>query len=281
MIVVTGATGNVGRHVVAGLAEAGHAVRVVVRDPAGTDVGNGGVAVARGDLDQPESLASAFASGSKLFLLAPGPDVPAQDAAAIRAAMGASIGHIVMLSSLGAELGGIAGGGPHLPGEQRLKDSGADWTLLHPSEFMNNALWLRQTIAESGSIFLPAGTGKIGFIDPADIGAAAARVLATGGHHGKTYRLTGPEALGLADVAARIGEAIARPVRYVDIPEDAYRQALAGLGLPPAMIESQVTYYAAVRAGRVDIVTDDVQRLTGRPATSYADWAKEHAAAFG
>lgn len=281
MILVTGATGNVGRHLLDGLAAADVPARVLVRDPARLSGPHDHLEIVTGDLDVPATLAPAMDGVGRVFLLAPGPDVPAQDAAVIGAAADAGVEHVVMVSSLGAELGGIAGGRPHLPGEALLRESGLAWTLLHPSEFMTNTLWWRDTITGTGSIFVPTGTGRIGFIDPADIAAVAAHVLTTDGHHGRTYRLTGPAALTTADVAAHLADVLDRPVQHIDVTPEAFRAGMDQAGLPPALIEMQVEYCAAVRAGTVDIVTDDVPRLLGRPATDYLTWARAHATAFG
>jgi uncharacterized protein YbjT (DUF2867 family) len=280
MILVTGATGNIGTHVVHHLAEHGAPTRIISRDPAKAKRLPSSVEVVRADLDQPDTLEAAFRGIDKLVLIAPGPNVPAQDAALITAAERAKVAHVVMVTSLGIELGGIAGGKPHMAGEKRLRESALRWTVLHPSEFMTNALWWSGMIKTTGSIFAPTGAGKIGFIDPADIGAVAAKVITTAGHEGRTYRLTGPVAITTADIATELGEILGRPVRHIDVSEDAYRAGALEAGTPPPVIDMMTEYYEAVRAGRVDIVTRDIPELLGRPAHSFADWAREHVHAF-
>ncbi|MDQ6740141.1 MAG: SDR family oxidoreductase [Actinomycetota bacterium] len=280
VILVTAPTGHIGQHVVRQLAEWGQPTRVLVRDPARYEAPGRTVEVVQGDLDQPATLEPAFRGVSKLFLLSPGPDVPAQDAALVQAAQRARLDHVVMLSSLGAELGGIAGGRPHMPGERLLQESGVPWTILHPSEFMSNTLWWTGSIQAQGAIFAPTGTGRVGFIDPADIAAVAAHVLTTPNHEGRTYRLTGPEALSTADIAERISAVSGKPSRHVDIPEVAFREGMQAAGLPPPMIEMQVEYCAAVKEGRVAILTHDVEELLGRPPRDYATWVQDYRAAF-
>jgi len=281
VIAVTGGTGNIGRHVLEKLANTDVAVRVLARDPSRLSSYQDRFDVVTADLDEPATLGPALAGVDRLFVLAPGPDVAAQDAALIRAAVEAGVRHVVMVSSLGAELGGIAGGRPHLPGEALLQESGLDWTLLHPSEFMTNTAWWRDTILSAGSIFVPTGSGRVGFVDPADIGAVAAKVLTTEGHHGHTYRITGPEALSTADIAAVLSEVLGRPVAHVDVPPEAFRSGMEQAGLPPFLIEMQVEYCAAVADGVVDIVSPDVPNLLGRPANDYRSWAQAHADVFG
>ncbi len=280
MILITGATGNIGRHLLDELVRTEAEVRALVRDPYRLDGYRDRVHVVQGDLDDPATLDPAMEGISTLFVLAAGPDVPAQDAALIEAAQRAGVKQVVMVSSLGAELGGIGGGRPHQPGERLLRESGLGWTLLHPSEFMTNTLWWRDTILAAGSIFVPTGTGRVGFVDPSDIAAVAARVLTTDGHDGVTYRITGPEALSTADVAAHLSAVIGRPVQHVDVPEEAFRAGMEQAGFPPPLVALQVEYCAAVKAGTVDIMTDDVPALLGRPARDYLAWAEEHAVAF-
>jgi len=252
----------------------------MVRDSARFAAPGGAVEVVQADLDQPTTLEPAFRGVRKLFLLSPGPDVPAQDAALLQAAQRARLDHVVMVSSLGAELGGIAGGRSHMPGEQLLQESGVPWTILHPSEFMSNTLWWAEAIRAQGAIFVPTGTGRVGFIDPADIAAVAAHVLTSANHAGRTYRLTGPETLSTADIAERISAVCGKPIRHVDIPESAFRDGMQAAGLPPPMIAMQLEYCAAVKEGRVDILARDVEELLGRPPRGYTAWVQDHGAAF-
>lgn len=280
MIAVSGPTGAVGRNVVKHLVRAGAPVRAIARHPDRVDRHGGRVEVVTGDLDRPASLEAALRGASRLFLLSPGPDVPAQDAAQIDAAVRAGVRHVVMLSSLGVDLGGIAGGGPHMAGEAQLCSSGLDWTLLRPSEFMSNALRWSDGVRAAGALFVPSGAGRIGFVDPDDIGRVAARALTEPGHEGRIHRLTGPAALTLAEVAQAIGSAIGREVRHVDVPDAEFRRGAAEAGLPAPLIDILSDYYAAVREGRVAVVTDDVEAVTGLPPRSFAGWAQEHAGVF-
>lgn len=277
-LLILGPTGTVGSALVAELARTNVSMRLFTRDPAKLKLRGPEIEVVAGDLDRPDTVDAALAGIDRLFLVTPGPDIPAQDATVIDAAKRAGVAHVVMLSSLGAELGGIAGGGPHLAGEARLRESGLGWTLLHPSEFMTNARWWKPTIQQAGALFVPSGSGKIGFVDPRDIAAVAAVALTTDGHDRKTYRLTGPESLSIADVALVLAEVIGRPVRHLDVTDEEYRHGAQQAGLPPPMIEMMSIYYAAVKEGRVDIVTDDVHQLTGRTARSFREWAHDHAA---
>lgn len=276
MILVTGATGNIGRHLVRELADADQPTRALARDPSKADTHGGSVEFLAGDLNDPHTLEAAFKDVNRLFLLSPG---PAEDAALIREAQRHDVDHVVMLSSLGAELGGIAGGRLHVTGEQLLQNSELPWTILRPSEFMTNTIWWRDTLRSADAIFVPSGSGRIGFVDPADIASVAATTLTTEGHRA-TYRLTGPEALSTTAIAAALSSVLGRTIRHRDVSETDFADALRRNGLPAALIEMQTEYYEAVKNDRVAIVTDDIRQLLGHPPRSYREFAERHASAF-
>ena len=274
MIAITGATGNIGRKLTDMLAGTDVPIRLLVRDMPQAGTGHDKMEAVQVDLNRSETLDAALAGVNRLFLLSPGPDTPAQDAAAISAAQRAGVSHIVLLSSLGIEAGGIGGGRPHAPGEQIVKDSGLDWTILRPSEFMTNTLgWVKEAKAQ-GTISVPSGEGKIGFVAPADIAAVAFAALTGSGHEGKTYRITGPESLSAGDIAQRISEVIGAPVRHHNITISEFRQMGSAMGMPPLLIDVFAEYYPAVAAGAMDILSDDVAQVTGRPATTYLNWLR-------
>ncbi|MDQ6898520.1 MAG: NAD(P)H-binding protein [Candidatus Dormibacteraeota bacterium] len=255
-------------------------IRILSRDPARKRSEAGTVQVVQGDLDRRDTLDRALDGVTKLFALSPGPDVPRQDANLLSAAQRAGVRHVVLLSSLGAELGGIGGGSQHLPGEALLRDSGLAWTILHPSEFMTNTTWWAESIAAASAIFVPSGTGRVALIDPADIAEVAARVVTTPQPEGIVYRLTGPEAMTTADIAADLTNILGRPIRHVDIPAAEFSAQLLKAGLPPPLVDVQLRYYAAVKAGTADVVASEVEQLLGRPATAYRTWLEQHATSF-
>ncbi len=276
MIAITAANGNIGRHLTQMLVAVGAPARLLVR---GQDIANaataGGVLqVVAADLDRPDTLDAALAGVTHLFLVSPGPDTPAQDAAAIAAAQRAGVRHIVLLSSLGVELGGVGGGRAHAPGEGLLTASTMDWTILRPNEFMTNTRGWLPEITARGTISTPSGAGKVGYIDPADIAAVAFAALTASGHTGKIYRLTGPETLTTAEVAARIGAVIGKTVRHVDVSDAVFRANAHDAHMPEAMIELLSEYYGAVKEGRMAVLTPDVSQVTGRRPGTFADWAR-------
>ena len=273
MIGITGANGNIGRHLAQMLVTAGTPARLLVRDTAKANTFDGKLEAVSADLDHPETLEGALTGVTDFFLVSPGPNTPAQDAAAITAASRAGVRHLVLLSSLGVEIGGVGGGRPHVPGEELLKTSDLEWTILRPSEYMTNTLWWLPEVMARGLISVPTGGGTVGFIDPADIASVAFAALTTTGHAGKTYRLTGPAALSTAQVAEQIGAIIGMTVRHIDVPDPDFRIFAGNAHMPEDRIETLSEYYAAVKQGRMAVLTPDVQQVTGQRPRTYANWA--------
>lgn len=279
MILVIGASGKVGTNAVRRLVGHGLGVRAFSRDPAKVAGLPPGVEAVQGDLDQPDTVPPALEGVDRVLLIAGGWDIPAEETNVIEAAEKAGVAHLVLLSSLGVEAG-VASGPLHAPGEARLRSSTLDWTILRPGFFMANAMMWRDTVVAQGVIYEPTGTGRHALVHPADVGAVAAEVLASAGHAGRTYELTGPEALSTADCASALAAALGREVRHVDIPDEAFRDGMAKAGAPPPLVDNLARYYAMVKAGEFDMVTAEVPELLGRPARTFAEWATENAGAF-
>jgi (4-alkanoyl-5-oxo-2,5-dihydrofuran-3-yl)methyl phosphate reductase len=282
MILVTGATGTVGRKVVYQLAAAGQKVRALVRLGRGRDMRRRYVTLFDGDLDDPQSVQAAVHGVDRIYLLAPAaPDQVAEEAAVIDAAVRAGVDQIVKHSALGAdELRESRFSRQHAECEHKLRESSIAWTILRPSSFMSNLLGFAPTIRREGRFYAPAGQGRVALIDPDDIAAAAVAVLTTPGHAGEVYDLTGPESLSYGDVAARIGAVIGRPVEYVDVPPEKAREAMLQSGLSEWYTDGLLELMRAQRDGKLDHVSDDFQRLVGRPPRTLDEFLREHAAAF-
>jgi uncharacterized protein YbjT (DUF2867 family) len=282
MILVTGATGNVGRHVVKDLTAAGHAVRAFVTDEAeARKLFGPGVALAVGSFDDRASLDAALRGVDKMYLLAPfHPSLSAWEAAAIDAAKRAGVKHVVKHSVAGAQYEAINLGRWHRAGEKLLEQSGIAWTFLRPAGFMSNALFWAGSVKAQGAVYQPMGTGTLAVIDPRDIAAVAAKVLTTPGHEGKAYDLTGPVALTMAEQVKILGDVIGRPLNYVDVPDAAAKDAMLGMGMPPPIVDAMIEFTNLVRAGQTGQVSNTVQAITGKPPRSFETWARDNAAAF-
>jgi uncharacterized protein YbjT (DUF2867 family) len=283
-VLVTGATGNVGSQVVRELLALGVPVRAFVRDQGGARTRLGPDAeLAVGDLSDASSVERALAGVDRVFLSsADGPDKVGQEAGVVDAAAAAGVRLIVKASTMLAEAGSPL---PPLDwngrGEEHLLRSGVPATLLRSGFYMTNMLMAAEQVRGDGSLVAPAGDGRIAMIDPRDVGAVAAVVLTEPGHAGRSYRLTGPEAIGYDDVAAELSRATGSPVRYVDVPESAARAGLAAAGMPGWLVEHLVGLFRLVRAGGLAEVTDDVRLVTGRAPRGFGDFAAHHAGVFG
>ena len=280
MILVTGATGTVGRQLVAELAAQGVGVRALSRTPEHARL-PAGVEVVAGDLGQPATLGAALAGVEQVFLLSGGPEGPSHDTNLIGAARQAGVARVVTLSVLGA---GYGADDPitcwHLAGEQAVAGSGMAWTVLRPGAFMSNALMWAPTIRTQDAIYTPFAQAKTAAIDPADIAAVAARALTEAGHDSKVYPLTGPELLCAADQAETLGAALGRPLRLFDVPPGAAEAAMVESGMPAELAGAVIASMAQAGTGHAMAVLPTVEELTGRPARSFAEWTAAHVEDF-
>ena len=280
MILVLGATGNVGGHVARQLIDAGERPRVFVRDARKAAVLEGRADVALGDLDDAASLRAATRGIERIFLMAAGAALAAQEAKAIAAAVEAGVRHVVKLSVITAEEPTFTFAEWHHESERRLMDSGLAWTMVRPSNYMTNSLGWAESIRAQGTYYEPTGTGRWASIAPEDVAAVAVRALTMPDHEGQAYTLTGRESRDGAGYATLLAEAIGRPVRHVDVPPEAAREAMRQTSMAPDYLEAVLDLLAAMKAGRLDIVTDGVERVLGRPPTTFEAWARRNAAAF-
>jgi uncharacterized protein YbjT (DUF2867 family) len=281
MVMVTGATGHVGRELVSELVRRGEHVQILVRDP---DRAKGLPTVAErvvGDLEDRSSLEVAFEGVQRLFLLVPG---VGHDAAvnALAVAARAGVGHVVYLSSYAVALEPMPAMGQwHHEREQLIRASGIPATFLRPCGFMTNVIDWLPTLRTGSYVLDPVGPGKAALIDPADIAAVAALALTEKGHSGASYTLTGDEPLTVAEQAAVLSAAtgIEIEIRPVQSPEEAVRFRYPQ-GAPPQLAAALVEGLQRMRADTEGFRTDTVQRLLGRPPRSFRDWCNRNAAAF-
>ncbi|GII83959.1 nucleotide-diphosphate-sugar epimerase [Sphaerisporangium siamense] len=278
---VTGATGNVGRHAVALLLEAGARVRALTRDPAAARLPDGAEAVG-GDLTEPDSLKAALGGVDGVFLVWPTVSADHAAPAAVQALAGAA-GHIVYLSARGVsdapeETQGFILGS-HARMERLIADSGAAWTFLRPSGFAANTLQWAEQIRTTGTVRWVYGNAGRSLVHERDIAAVGVRALLDDGHAGAAHVLTGPRTLTQIEQVAAIGEAIGRPVRWVETPAEDVRRGILARGYPAEMADAILAGQAAMAASP-EPVTPTVEQVTGRPATPYLQWAADHADAF-
>ena len=282
MIMVTGGTGMVGGEILHLLSQAGVAAKALTRNvKKAPDLE--GITWVDGDMARPETLPAAFAGSDTLFLVSSiDLDTVALQHNALEAARRAKVDHIVKLSAFGASDHSRA---PillwHHQVEEEMKRSGIDWTILRPHHFMQNLLTQLDYIVNDGVVYSPSGDGKIPYVDAKDIAAVAAVTLTRPGHRGKTYVVTGGEALSYRQATAIIGETIGKKLRFVDETPDQTRARREREGYPPAIIEGILAIGAYQRAGGKTVtITSVIPDLIGRPAHTFPEFAREHAAVF-
>ena len=282
-ILVTGATGTIGAHLVRELQERRVPVRAFVRyrDRAAA-VLREEVELAVGDFADAVSIRAALDGVERVFLCSPNsPHQVEHETAVIDAAVDAGIRRLVKIGASGAQIGSpVAFWDAHGRIERHLHRSGLPSIVLHPSAYTSNLLAAAEMIKATGRLFAPAGDAKMALIDPRDVAAVAAVVLTEDGHGGRTYPLTGPEALTYTEAAEQLSEATGRLVEFVDVPDVAARGAMIRAGLPSWLADQLVILWGQLRGGAAAATTDVVRVLTGREPRSMAEFAHAYAVAF-
>jgi NAD(P)H dehydrogenase (quinone) len=272
MIVVTGATGHLGKLVVEGLLEKLPAdqVAAAVRSPEkAADLAERGVEVRRADYTDPDSLVTAFKGADKVLLVSSsevGQRV-AQHQAVIEAAEQAGVGHLVYTSAPQATTTALVLAPEHKATEELIQASGLTATILRNNWYHENYADVIKQAAQTGSFAGSAGDGRVASATRADYAAAAVAVLTGEGHEGKTYELAGDVAWSNAELAAEIGKAAGREITYVDLPADEHAKALTQAGLPEPVVGLLVALDANTKDGLLAETTPDFRALTGRPST--------------
>ena len=283
MILITGATGNNGQELARQLTAMGQRVRAFVRNPAeAARLKDPNIELAVGDFDQPETLEAALQGVEKAFLLTPVAERSVHwQTAFIESARRARVNHVVKFSGMGAD-SRTAPELLRLHGEtdDRLRGSGVPFTILQPNSFHQNILSSVNTIREQGSFYLPLKNAAQSTVDIRDISAVAAKVLTTSGHEGKTYVITGPEALTFHQVAERLSSVLGRNIQYVDVPLSAAADEMRKLRIPEWDIRAVTELLGYFASGAAATVTDTIPRVLGHPAISFEQFVNDQRAAF-
>ena len=277
-IVITGASGNLGRLVATAVLDGADPsdVVLVTRDPSRlSDLAGRGADVRAGDFTDPASLARAFAGATRVLVISAdriGSRVPGHKAA-IDAAVAAGAESIAYTSGVNpSDSNPIAVMGEHRATEEHLRASGAGWTMLRNSIYAEILVAGAAPALATGRHFSNEGDGRVSYVARADCAAVAAAVLLTGGHDGKEYDVTGPEALGATDVAGLYAEVGGRPVEAVLVGDDVYAAGLVEhAGMPEPVARTYTTFGTGARRGYSAPVSTTVADLTGRLPTSARD----------
>jgi uncharacterized protein YbjT (DUF2867 family) len=281
MILITGASGTVGKAVLAEVARSADKHRAMYRSQKDAATAPAGTESVIADFSDPASLAAALRGVESVYLVcSPIPDLVRLEGNVIEAGEAAGVRRIVLNSALGAGDYGKSFPSWHRKVEDRLKATKIAHCILRPNSFLQNlTTYYAPSIRAQGAFYSSLGNARISYLDVADIAAVAAKAL-KGGHDGKTYELNGPEALTCAEVAERISRHVGITARYVDIPVEAQRKAMLDQGMPEwlvtALLELQ-EYYTGGKGGSVDGVLDG---LLGRPPITIDRFLQEHAVEF-
>jgi uncharacterized protein YbjT (DUF2867 family) len=188
--------------------------------------------------------------------------------------------HLVKLSSYDAREQNVGTGVWHATGEHAIHASGIPFTFVQPSGFMTNALYWSNSIKTEGLVRSATGDGKIPFIHPRDIADVSVEALINPQYRGQSLPVTGPQALSYAGMAAKIGAAIGRALRFEALSDEDARAQQVAWNAPPPLAEARLSIFRAIRENRLAAVTDTVQRVLGRQPIAFDQWARENAAAF-
>jgi NAD(P)H dehydrogenase (quinone) len=272
---VSGASGHLGKAVVSELLQRSgdHEIVAISRTP---ETVSGPAEGRFGDYDRPESLAKAYAGLDRLLIIttvAPEPGKRgAQNVAAIDAAVKGGVKHIVFMSGVGTrQEEEPARGASYWRGEQHLIATAPAWTILRMNFYAEAFVQLAQAALRHQGVLPGLAENRAAFVARDDVAAAAAGILIGDGHAGAIYNATGPERLSGAERASLIAEITGRPLAFRVITEEQLRAGLTQAGLPAGAVNIVASIQASFAAGGFDIVTGDVERLSGRPPKPLRD----------
>ncbi len=284
MILVTGATGKNGVEILKRLSGRKERIRAMVRKQSEimSATPNCGLEFVEADFDDAASLRRALSGVQRAFLVTNSSDrVEERQLRFVSLARESGVKHIVYLSQLHA-----SSESPlrflryHAAVEEAVRTSGMSYTNLRPNLYMQALLMIGKSIGSEGRFFAPAGDARVSVVDVRDIAAMAVAALTQTGHEGKTYDITGPEALTHAQMAAELSQALHRPVTFVDLPEQQFREALRGFHMPDWQADGLIEDYAHYRRGEAAGISSAVKEVAGEDPRPFAVFARDYRAAF-
>jgi uncharacterized protein YbjT (DUF2867 family) len=280
MILITGASGNVGREVVKQALAVGLKVRTTFQLPGVAAKAPAGLEGVIMDYAKPETIRPVLKGVEKVFLVGPpSRDLPDLERNFIKEARAAGGKHIIKLSALGGRESIFPSG--HRDSEENIEAAGLPFTFLRPNGFMQNLInYDAGTIRTQNTFYGCQANGAVSIVDIRDVAAVAVIILAASGHEGKSYALTGAEALTNDQVAEKISRVVRRNINYVDLPPAEFKKAIMSAGTPEWSADALLDLQRLYREGKASTVTDDVERLTGHKPISFDQFASDYAFAF-
>ncbi|MCU0504022.1 MAG: SDR family oxidoreductase [Anaerolineae bacterium] len=283
-VLVTGATGKTGSEVVKGLIARGETVKAGAHTPEKAREmfgAHAGVQVVPLDFGRPETFDAALAAVDRIWLLAVTGDTAPDQALMpfVDRAKAAGVRHIVYMTARGVEMDET---NPLRQVEHYIEKSGIGYTFLRPSWFMQNfsSGFIAPMITGMGGIYLPAADAKTSFIDARDIAAVGIAALTEPGHHGKAYALTSGQAWTYGEAAEILSRAAGKPIRYVALSDEDFRNSLTSQGWKPEQVAMFSNLFSGVRQGWAAAVSPDVAHVLGRPQITLEQFAQDHAAVW-
>lgn len=284
MILVTGATGTNGSEITKQLLDQGIKVRVLVRNSQkATSLMSLGAEVVEGSFSDLDSLKKALDGMEKALMLPPlVPEMVEFQKNFIEVAKAQNLKHLVKFSGMGASIEApIEIGRLHGLAEQMVEESGVPFTHLRPTSFMQNTLALAGTIKSQGVFYQPAGEARISHVDVRDIAAVAVKVLTEDGHCGKSYDITGPEALSFDEVAQKISAVIGKPVQYINVSGEDFKQSLINWGQSEWLAQVVTELYEEVyQKGWASSVTDTIKTVAQKDPINFDQFVQDYRQVF-
>jgi uncharacterized protein YbjT (DUF2867 family) len=279
MILITGASGNVGREVLNQIAQSGAPIRAAFQSPSKA-AAPAGVETVILDYNEPETLRSALQNVERIFLVAPPvQQLPALERKVVEVIAQSAAVHIVKLSAMGGRDAIFPR--QHSESEDFIASSGVPFTFLRPNGFMQNLVnYSAQTIDTQNAFYGSEGDGRVSYIDIRDVAAVAVKALTGEGHAGKAYTLTGPEALTNSEFARILSDTLGREIRFVNLPPGQYKQALMSAGVPEWSANALIDLQRLYREGKAATVSHDVERILGRKPITAAQFASDYRQSF-
>jgi uncharacterized protein YbjT (DUF2867 family) len=280
LILITGASGNVGKEVLKQIAQTGIRVRAAFQSASKAGAAPSGAEIVTVDYNQPETLKTALQGVERVFLVGPPTQqLPALERKAMEVIAQSGVRQVVKLSAMGGREAVFTG--QHAESEDHIQSTGVPYTFLRPNGFMQNMVnYNAPTINTQNAFYGSESDGRVSQIDVRDVAAVAVAALTEDGHVGKAYTLTGPEALTNDEIARILSGELGREIRFINLPPTKMKDALLSAGVPEWSADALVDLQRLYREGKAAKVTRDVEQILGRRPISFAQFARDYRHAF-